>query len=90
MSERFTGLSARRGAGGWSGQPAILEKRLSISPQGRVRCLLNLPSKNRTVDVEFEVAEFQAGHGQPTSVLANLDFPSVALLHDCIFLETAD
>ena len=41
-------------------RPAISEKRLSISPQGRVRYPLKTPWKNGTTHVEFEPVEFIA------------------------------
>ena len=41
-------------------RPAISEKRLSISPQGRVRYQLKTPWKNGTTHVEFEPVEFIA------------------------------
>ena len=40
--------------------PAISERRLSISPQGRVRCELKTPWKNGTTHVEFEPFDFIA------------------------------
>ena len=41
-------------------RPAISEKRLSISPQGRVRYQLKTPWKNGTTHVEFEPVDFIA------------------------------
>ncbi len=41
-------------------RPAISEKRLSLSPQGRVRYQLKTPWKNGTTHVEFEPVEFIA------------------------------
>ena len=41
-------------------RPAISEKRLSISPQGRVRYQLKTPWRNGTTHVEFEPIEFMA------------------------------
>ena len=41
-------------------RPAISEKRLSISPQGRVRCQLKTPWKNGTAHVDFELVDFIA------------------------------
>ena len=41
-------------------RPAIAERRLSISPQGRVRYELNTPWKNGTTHVEFEPIDFIA------------------------------
>ncbi len=41
-------------------RPAISEKRLSLSPQGRVRYELKTPWKNGTTHVEFEPIEFIA------------------------------
>ena len=41
-------------------RPAIAERRLSISPQGRVRYELKTPWKNGTTHVEFEPIEFIA------------------------------
>jgi len=41
-------------------RPAIAERRLSISPQGRVRYELKTPWRNGTTDVEFEPIDFIA------------------------------
>ena len=41
-------------------RPAISDKRLSISPQGRVRYQLKTPWKNGTTHIEFEPIEFIA------------------------------
>jgi len=41
-------------------RPAISEKRLSLSPQGRVRYQLKTPWRNGTTHVEFEPVEFIA------------------------------
>ena len=41
-------------------RPAISEKRLSLSPQGRVRYQLKTPWRNGTTHVEFEPIEFMA------------------------------
>jgi len=41
-------------------RPAISEKRLSLSPQGKVRYQLKTPWKNGTTHVEFEPVEFIA------------------------------
>jgi hypothetical protein len=41
-------------------RPATSEKRLSISPQGRVRYQLKTPWRNGTTHVEFEPIEFMA------------------------------
>lgn len=41
-------------------RPAISQKRLSISPQGRVRYALKTPWRNGTTHVEFEPIEFMA------------------------------
>jgi len=41
-------------------RPAISEKRLSISPQGRVRYQLKTPWKNGTTHVDFEPVDFIA------------------------------
>ena len=41
-------------------RPAVSEKRLSISPQGRVRYQLKTPWRNGTTHVEFEPIEFIA------------------------------
>jgi len=41
-------------------RPAIAERRLSISPQGRVRYELKTPWKNGTTHVEFEPIDFIA------------------------------
>lgn len=41
-------------------RPAIAERRLSISPQGRVRYQLKTPWRNGTTHVEFEPIEFIA------------------------------
>jgi len=45
---------------GYIARPAISEKRLSISPQGKVRYPLKTPWKNGTTHVEFEPVEFIA------------------------------
>ena len=45
---------------GYIARPAISQKRLSISPQGRVRYQLKTPWKNGTTHVEFEPVEFIA------------------------------
>jgi len=39
-------------------RPAIFEKRLSLSPQGRVCCPFKKPWNNGTTHVEFEPVEF--------------------------------
>ena len=41
-------------------RPAISEKRLSISPQGRVRYQLKTPWKNGSTHVDFEPVELMA------------------------------
>ena len=41
-------------------RPAIAERRLSISPQGRVRYQLKTPWKNGSTHVEFEPIDFIA------------------------------
>ena len=41
-------------------RPAISEKRLSLSPQGRVRYQLKTPWKNDTTNVNFEPVDFIA------------------------------
>ncbi len=41
-------------------RPAVAERRLSISPQGRVRYQLKTPWKNGTTHVEFEPVDFIA------------------------------
>ena len=41
-------------------RPAIIEKRLSLSPRGRVRYQLKMPWKNGTTHVEFEPVGFIA------------------------------
>jgi hypothetical protein len=41
-------------------RPVVAERRLSISPQGRVRCQLKTPWKNGTTHVELEPIDFIA------------------------------
>ena len=48
---------------GYIARPAISEKRLSISPQGRVRYELKTPWRNGTIHVEWDAVDFIAKLG---------------------------
>ena len=57
-------------------RPAISEKRLSISPQGKVRYQLKAPWKNGTTLAEFEPAESMAHIPVRHSAVVKIDNPA--------------
>ena len=63
----FEALAIRRVSRRASARPAISEKRLSLSPQGRVRYPLKTPWKNGTKHVEFERIYYRQTGGVGTA-----------------------